>query len=192
MSGPIIRPVRPVKGPNGQAGPARPYGQLNQDAETLHFGIQSGTHVWDTGDMKSIALVDTLVTDAAWRVSVIGENIRLLIRYGTYASLAIELADLPAEFDVPGKCTVVATPISSEGGARASATLTKVTRAELKPRRLFTVAGALPDAASKFTALVAATLTVRGVAVAVPALGVVPLVHPSVLVTGSGICELTV
>jgi hypothetical protein len=153
------------------------------------YGTQS-SHVWAAGQVDPRQVIDSLKSHSLWRFSVFG-NVALQILYGTQATQQIN-ALAPCVFFLPGQVVVLATPRNAEG-TTCHVTLTPVWGQNRSHCRalLDATGGALafsPDAV-RFVALVASTLTVAGIAVAVPALAECPLVTGSVLNTGTGFQE---
>lgn len=162
------------------------------DARTpgIKHGIQS-SEVWNAGDTDGRDICDQVLAQSLWRVSVFGSpNMRVTIQYGT--SRAKEFVDLlcPVVLSVPGQLRVRVKPIDGAGGS-AMVTCTPATSGgDANARRIVTVAGALPDDAARFRALVASVVTFPGpVACNLTATQWVPLVAGSVLTSGAGLLE---
>jgi hypothetical protein len=151
------------------------------------YGTQS-SKVWAPGDVTPIQVCDVLKATALWRFSAFG-RVRIHISYGTRANRQLIALQAPVVITLPGQFTATATPIDDQG-AECRVTLTQATAgARSQARKLATGPENLADDAIDFVALNACTLTIAGVAVAVPALGVVPLVAGSVLNSGNGFQE---
>ncbi len=174
------------------SGPAQP----SPGGVHNHTGPTYGTQqlaVWQAGDVGERQLCDTSQKAAMlWRFSCFG-RVDVRIDYGTLATRKILTIRAPVVLTIPGQFTATATPINGEG-TEARITLTQATGGAHSIARQFVNAGAGPavalsDDAVDFVALVASTLTISGIAVAVPALSTVPLVVGSTLNTGSGFQE---
>lgn len=182
--------IRPAPVP--VSGPAQPSpgGVVNSTGPV--YGTQQRA-VWSAGDVGSRQVCDTSQKAAMlWRFSCFG-HVDVVIDYGTLGTRKILTIRAPVVLTIPGQFTATATPIDGNG-AVADITLTQATGGARSIARQFKSAGAGPpialsDDAVDFVALVASTLTISGVAVAVPALASVPLVVGSTLNTGSGFQE---
>lgn len=154
------------------------------------YGTQQRA-TWKAGDRRPRQVCDALKPQALWRLSIFG-RVDVTIAYGTQANRAIELVRAPVVLTIPGQFTATAAPIDGDG-ATCVVSLTQATAGARSVARKLADAGggavALDEGAIDFWALTASTLTISGVAVAVPALAIVPLVAGSVLLTGSGFQE---
>ncbi len=180
----LPEPRPPVSGP-AERQPAGAVGNTG-----VVYGTQSRA-TWAAGDTVAKQVCDALKPASLWRFSAFG-NVLLSIDYGTLANRRILNLRAPLVMTIPGQFTATATPVNSEG-AECRVTLTQATAGARSIARVFVDAGAgtvaLDEGATDYWALVASTLTIAGVAVAVPALSIVPLVTGSVLLTGSGFQE---
>lgn len=157
-------------------------------------GVIYGTQqlaVWNPGDVGPRQVCDALKANALWRFSVFG-RVLVSIVYGTQGTRKILQLRAPVVLTIPGQFTATATPLD-EQGVQCEVTLTQATAGARAIARDVVNAGGgavnlSPDAVD-FFALTASTLTIAGLAVAVPALQIVPLVAGSVLLTGSGFQE---
>ncbi len=193
---PNAPPLRaPVIMPPGSPAPvsrwpadAPPFGALNGTGEI--YGTQS-SHTWAAGQTDTREICDVTKAPALWRLSVFG-NVLVSIGYGTNGNRQILNLQAPCVITLPGQFTARATP-RDNAGTSCVVTLTQATAGALsQARKLADAAGgavALDEGACRYVALTASTLTISGVAVAVPALAVVPLVSGAVLNTGSGFQE---
>lgn len=160
-------------------------------------GIQS-ICTWDPGDTRPQSPIEEVLAQNLWRVTCFGpENMTADLLYGTKANLRVSGIALPFRASVPGQVQIICKPVSvSDVKLEVRASATPATSGGLiELCSLVTRGGAdvpLNPDAFRFTALVASTLTIRGVAVAVPALQSVRLVAGSVLTTGTGYQEFDV
>ncbi len=173
------------------SGPAQPSPGGVQNSTGPIYGTQQRP-VWAPGDQGARQVCDTSQkAPMLWRFSCFG-RVDVVIDYGTLGTRKIFTIRAPVVLTIPGQFTATATPINGEGTS-ATITLTQATGGARSIARQFVDAGggavALNDDAVDFVALVASTLTISGVAVAVPALAAVPLVVGSTLNTGSGFQE---
>lgn len=178
----INEPV-PVSGPPAQPPPQGAVGNT---------GVVYGTQAlakWAAGDTTAKQVCDVTKASALWRFSAFG-RVLISINYGTRATREIIELQAPCVLTIPGQFTATARPLDDQG-AECRVTLTQATAGARSQARNVVGPGPvnLSDDAVSFVALNACTLTISGVAVAVPALSVVPLVAGSVLNTGSGFQE---
>lgn len=172
----------PVSGYPAQPPPAGSVGNTG-----VVYGTQQRA-IWAPGDTKARQVCDVIKATALWRFSAFG-NVTITIDYGTRDNRKILELQAPVVITLPGQFTATATPLDAEG-AECRVTLTQATAgARSQARRLATGPETLSPDAVDFFALDACTLTISGVAVAVPALAIVPLVAGSVLNTGNGFQE---
>jgi hypothetical protein len=158
-------------------------------------GVIYGTQqraVWQPGATDARQVCDALKPQSLWRFSVFG-RVSVTLDYGTQANRGIVNLLAPLVITIPGQFTATATPLDAEG-VEAVVTLTQATAGARSLARNVLNAGAGPAlafdlGAVSYVALTASTLTISGVAVVVPALGIVPLVSGSVLNTGAGFQE---
>lgn len=173
------------------SGPAQPQPPGSVGNTGVIYGTQQRA-LWSVGQTDARQVCDALKPQALWRFSCFG-RVSLTLDYGTQGNRAILNLLAPVVITIPGQFTATATPLDDQG-ADAVVTLTQATAGARALARNILNAGAGPalalDAgAVSFFALVASTLTISGVAVVVPALGIVPLVSGSVLNTGAGFQE---
>jgi hypothetical protein len=167
--------------------PAQPPPQGAVGNTGIVYGTQQST-IWKPGATDSRQVCDALKPPALWRFSAFG-RVTITIDYGTRANRKILSLRAPVVITLPGQFTATATPLDAEG-AECRVTLTQATAgARSQARKVATGPVDLSDDAVDFVALNACTLTIAGIAVAVPALQIVPLVAGSVLNTGSGYQE---
>jgi hypothetical protein len=187
----------PVTGPSPGAGappnsppPAEGTPVFQDRGNGPIFGTQQRLR-WAIGESDRRPLCDAVRADSLWRVSVIGD-VDVFVMYGTSGAASLQLA-APVQGAMPGFLGLEAAPRDPNSETTAIVTLAPVLDAGTQAlRAVHDAAGgavALPNAAKSFQAYTAATLLVRGIAVAVPALQVVNLVSGSVLLTGSGVAE---
>lgn len=160
--------------------------------ERAGYGLQS-TEAWAAGEVDERPVIDTVPhPDAgAWRVSIVGD-VTLRVEWGSGPNKTIADMDSPAAMILPGQCTVYAKPRTG-AGARVRVTLAPSwSGLQHDFRRLVdATAGAIaidPEFGF-YQALTASTVSVRGTAVAVPALAILPLVSGSTLTAGVGYLE---
>ena len=178
--------------PPTTSGPAQqqPFGY--QGNSGVIYGTQQRA-VWHAGENDERQVLDITKAQALWRVSLFGP-FSVTIQYGTQGTHQILSLLAPVVMTFPGQVTITAKPLSAEGERVCVVTLTQATAGARSIARKLANAGAGPAVtldpdAVDFFALNACTLTISGVAVAVPALSVVPLVSGSVLNTGAGFQE---
>lgn len=160
------------------------------------YGTQQRA-VWLPGATDRRQVCDALKPQALWRFSAFG-RVLIEISYGTQGTRNILAPDsgrrlfAPVVLTIPGQFTATAVPLD-DAGCECTVTLTQATAGARSIARCFmdSTAGALAldVGAVDYFALTASTLTIAGVAVAVPALQIVPLVAGSVLLTGRGFQE---
>lgn len=153
------------------------------------YGLQT-RGAWLPGDVSRKQVIDSLLAVSLWRVSVSGP-VLLDITYGTSAQRSLVDIEAPLVFTVPGMVQVYARPSDVDHeGVQCRVTLTPATAGGFSQcRKLATSPATLDDAAVRFTALVASTLTISGVVTVVPALSTVPLTAGALLTAGSGFQE---
>lgn len=175
----------PVSGRAHPQPPGAPVGDMGAE-----YGIQSFRQ-WAAGELDARQVLDVRKADALWRISIVG-NVIATFDYGTSHNRALLALQAPVVITIPGQVTVTATP-RDDLGTTCVVTLTQATAGALSNARKFVARGAvdvaLDEAACRYFALTASTLTISGAAVVVPALSVVPLVAGSVLTAGSGFQE---
>jgi hypothetical protein len=178
----INEPV-PVSGPPAQPPPQGAVGNTG-----VVYGTQQRAK-WAAGDTKAVQVCDVTKAAALWRFSAFG-RVAITIDYGTRGTRQILRVLAPVVITLPGQFTATAQPLDDQG-TECFVTLTQATAGARSQARNVVGPGPvnLSDDAVSFVALNACTLTISGVAVAVPALSVVPLVSGSVLNTGSGFQE---
>jgi hypothetical protein len=180
----LPEPRPPVSGPAQQ----QPRGAVGNTG--VVYGTQS-LATWAPGDVTAKQVCDALKPAALWRFSAFG-HVLIRIDYGTLANRRILNLRAPLVLTIPGQFTAEATPLDGNG-AECRVTLTQATAGARSIARGFVDAGggavALDEGATDYWALTNSTLTIAGVAVAVPALSIVPLVSGAVLNTGSGFQE---
>lgn len=190
--------VLPYTGPSPGAGAPpnspEPDPALRQVFANRSDGPIYGTQArerWAAGESDRRPIADAIRAESLWRVSVIGD-VDVFIRYGTSGGSELELA-APVQGAFAGFVGVEAQPRSDETETTAVVTIAPVLDAGLQSLRALSdaTAGAvaLHPAAKRFQALTASTLTIRGVAVVVPALSEVSLVSGSVHTGGVGVVE---
>lgn len=172
-----------------EPGSRRPIDRRMPQTTGTPNGEQS-TADWAAGESDDRPVLDLPLGMSVWRIGLYGVNVVFRVVYGTKANKIIEGLASPALLSIPGQCAVYARPLDPEVAASARVTATPATAGGNSARYIVDTAGAAldPDAAH-FQALTASTVTIRGIAVAVPVLGVVPLVAGSVLTAGSGYLE---
>ena len=174
------------------SGPAQPSPGGVTNSTGPIYGTQQRP-VWPPGDVGQRQICDTSQkAPMLWRFSCFG-RVDVVIDYGTLGTRRILTLRCPVVLTIPGQFTATATPID-DLGADATVTLTQATGGARSIARQFVNAGAGPAVALSndavdFVAVVNSTLTIGGVAVAVPALSSVPLIVGSTLNTGSGFQE---
>jgi len=175
----------------GEPGSAIPLGQPLSQAAGPTYGEQSSQD-WLVGQSDDRPVLDLPRAVFLWRVTVLGENVLVDVEYGTKANKRIVNLATPFQLTVPGQCNVSARPLDPQAAASVRVTATPATAGDSSARRIVVgPALALDPDATSFRALTASTVTIRGIAVAVPVLGVVALVAGSVLTAGSGYLEFT-
>jgi|GEM_PF-3795742 len=172
----------PVSGP-----PAQPPPQGAAGNTGVIYGTQQST-TWPVGKTDARQVCDALKPPALWRFSAFG-RVTITIDYGTRANRKILSLRAPVVLTIPGQFTATATPLDDQG-AECRVTLTQATAgARSQARSLATGPVNLSDDAVSFVALDACALVIAGIAVAVTASQIVPLVAGSVLTSGSGFQE---
>lgn len=145
---------------------------------------------WRPGETDDRPVLDLPLSMSVWRIGIFGENVVVRVIYGTKANKQIVGLATPALLTIPGQCSIYAKPLNPEAAASVRVSATPAT-AGASSCRYIAVGPNLaldPDAAF-FRALTASTVTIRGTAVALAVLDVVPLVSGSVLTAGSGYVE---
>lgn len=175
----------------GAAWPAVPPPAAALNANGPSYGIQSRRE-WAAGEVDERDVVDTIKGASLWRFSAFG-NVTISIIYGTETSRQFLSLQAPVVMTIPGQFSARAKPRGEEGASCTIALTQATAGARAHARKLIVGPGggglAFDDDAVTYTALTASTLTISGVATAVPALSTVPLVTGSVLITGSGFQE---
>lgn len=154
------------------------------------YGIQQRVR-WAAGESDRRPLGDIIRADSMWRVSVIGD-VDVWLRYGSSGGTELLLA-APLEGAFAGFVGVEAEPREPQTETLAIITIAPVSAGGRQTLRSLVDstpgAVALPVSGARYRALQASTLTVRGVAVVVPALAECDLLSGSVLLTGVGVVE---
>lgn len=173
---------------------SRPAAPLPPGAPVGNTGPQYGTqqsHVWRPGETTPRDVIDVMKNNSLWRFSVFG-RVLVDVLYGTSKARSIMGLQAPVVLNVPGQLVVKVTPRDDQGTS-CVVTLTESTAGSATQARAFIDdsggAVAFDEGACRFFALSASALTIAGVAVAVPALAIVPLTAGSGLVSGSGFQE---
>jgi len=173
---------QPISGPPAQPPPRGSLGNTG-----VVYGTQQST-IWKPGAVDARQVCDAIKAGALWRFSAFG-RVSITIDYGTLGNRKILSLLAPVVISLPGQFTATATPIDDQG-AECRVTLTQATAgARSHARKLATGPVSLSDDAVSFVALDACALVIAGVAVAVTASQIVPLVAGSVLTSGSGFQE---
>lgn len=155
------------------------------------YGLQS-RRTWDAADVEPKDVIDAMRSEYLWRASAIGENVQLVLHYGTQGTLAVPGLRLPFVAFVPGQLLLRAEKIDPDAPANVTVTLTAATGGVPTVRTFIPAPQALPPSARLYTALTASTLTVAGIAGIAVAVGAsLPLVAPSSVTVGAGIAELS-
>lgn len=154
------------------------------------YGTQS-RRTWDAADTGEKNLIDAMRPEFMWRASVQGENLELVLTYGTKATIKLDNIRLPFVAFIPGQIGLTARKLDGASPASASVTLTAATGG-VGVIRTFQAVAAVPGSGRLYTALTASTLTIAGVAGIAVAVGdSIPIVEPSAVTAGSGIVEHT-
>lgn len=170
---------------SGQPAQPPPMGSVGNTGEI--YGTQQSAK-WAVGDTRAKQVCDSLKATALWRLSVFG-NVLVTIQYGTRSNREFVRLMAPVVITLPGQFTAYAEPLDDQG-ASCTVTLTQATAgARSQARKLVTGPATFDQDAVDYFALSASNLVISGVAVAVPALAIVPLVSGSSLVNGSGFQE---
>lgn len=145
---------------------------------------------WRAGETDLRGIVDGSRKAGLYRLTLLGRNVSVSLRYGTEATINLTGLRLPIVLTVPGNVGVSAVPLDG-AGAEISATLVRVTAPGTQhARRLVKVAATLHPAAVSFFTMAACSITIDGTNYpAVPAFTRIPLLQPAALVTGSGFEE---
>ena len=178
-------PVRPTNARGIAAGQIMPsLGNLGEQ-----YGIQS-TCNWQANDNRRQALIDVLRAPNLWRVSVFGDVV-LKITWGTGAGFIAENVQTPLVATFPGSVTIEATPKNPATPTEASATLTEATGAgESKFAQLIQGPANLVAQVVRVTALNACVLNVGGVAVALNAGDLLPIISNTTVTSGTLLAHL--
>lgn len=156
------------------------------------YGFQGGRTI-EQGDTKAQVAIDVQQAESLWRFSITGGDLLVDVTFGTLATRSIRNLRAPVVMTVPGKLTVEVRSNDTNAAQPYKATLTAATAGASQARRPVDAGGGpavpLDVDAARFTALAACTLTVGGLAVTLAASEVVPLIAPSVLLTGRGFEE---
>lgn len=184
------RGVAPAGVSGGYRPAERPPREPTRHLALEPYGIQS-QRVWTAAEQGEKPVIDAMRSEYLWRASVAGENVELILVYGTQAGITIDGLRLPFEAFIPGQVGLRARKLDPDAPASIRITLTAATGG-VPTVRAFQGVGAIPSTARTYTALAASTLTVAGVVgIAVAAGASLPLIAPAAVTVGSGIVELT-
>lgn len=172
------------------APPGTPFPWEGTATPGIKHGLQA-SEVWLPGQSDGRDICDQVLAQSLWRVSVFGtSNMRLTVQFGT--SRAREFSGLlcPLVLCVPGQLRVRAIPANGDGGSVMCTCTPATSGGQADARSIASVAGALPDDAARFRALVASVVTLPGaIACTLAASQWIPLVAGSVLTSGAGFLE---
>lgn len=195
-----MKPLMPYTGPSPGTGappnsppPVHPGGGVQNN-----YGQTWGTQAvltWAPGEADRRPVLDMVRAASLWRVSAIGD-VRVFARWGTSGTHELEL-HTPIDCTFPGFCSLEAGPRveQHEDIVQAIISATPVWGAGREEMRALVdaTAGAIALApeACRLRAISAGgcAVTIRTIAVAVPLLGEVELLAPSVLTSGVAIVE---
>ncbi len=163
---------------------------VRRDGSEPYEGIQN-EQLWRAGETDSRGIIDATRKPGLYRLTLSGSNVEISLRYGTNATLLLTALRPPIAVTIPGQCGVSAKPISGGDGASISATLVRVTASSTPNlRRKRSTAGAIAPEVAAFFTLEPCSITIDGVNYpVVPAFTRIPLIQPSLLVSGSGFEE---
>jgi hypothetical protein len=167
--------------------------------DPAQLGKRHGTQArasWRTGDSARKQVIDSVLAESLWRISIegIGGLVLIDIEYGTSARRQIRDIQSPMVLAVPGIVQIYVRPDNpGHEGMECRVTLTPATASGIAHCRKIADAGVAPvpldDGAVRFVALSACAVEISGTAVAVPTLGTVPLIQGSILNSGRGYQE---
>jgi hypothetical protein len=158
----------------------------------VRHGFQASERWPAAGQREQRQLLSAELAVCLWRVTVIGSNVTVSLRYGTKASLVLEGLQPPLRIVVPGLVELYATPVTPDVDAEAHATLTPAHSGigEADARIFITGAQNIPANAVRFRATAASTVSIGGLSACVlTATQVIPLIEGSSLTAGSGYLE---
>ncbi len=152
------------------------------------YGLQA-PGIWAAGNGDPIVIVDMMRGEWLWAVRVFGE-VDLTITYGTSGGARTRRCRAPLAAQIPGNVAITATPINSDTATTCAAMVTKSSGAPSIMRSPpLTAPANLPEGASNFVALTAATVNVNGSAVVLAAGAQLPIQEVSILTVGTGFVE---
>lgn len=124
-------------------------------------------------------------------VAVQGRNVLLRVTFGTSRTVILQNIRPPFRCGMIGDVQIEASKIDPSESAFAKVSVALVQAAPRTVARVFVSgAGVLPDATESLTALSAVVLSVAGVAVAVAAGEMVPIVSPASMVSGDAVLDM--
>lgn len=162
-----------------------------QSSNADSFGFQS-RESWDVGKIDERPILSCMAhpVGGSWRVTIVGD-LKVKAIWGSLGTRNLVEMDAPVIATFPGKVDIFVCPRTDQG-ATALVTVAPAWSGEQRDfRRLVTTPQNIPDDFAIYRALTASVVTVRGIAVNVPALATLPLVSGSVLTSGTGYLEFT-
>lgn len=154
-------------------------------------GYQAAEQWPAAGQREQRSLASALLAPNLWRVTVLGTNVLVTLRYGTQKAQFLRNLRTPVRVVVPGFCDVDAVPLA-DGDAEASCTITAVSSGlgEEDARLVISGAQAIPPNAVRYRALTASVVSIGGVvACNLTATQSIPLIAGSSLTSGDGYLE---